>query len=99
MKNKIIFISFLLLTILLFRSCYDIGIASKKNDDLLFFLKQDIDKMHDIDSVKMEAKRNLDIIKTSRHDHSNFAKQMFWLIMLLFIIQIMFWKAENKTSE
>lgn len=87
-KKFIIYLSIALFIFAIFNSCFHIGFASTKNDHLIEFIKMDIDEMNSIDSVKLEAKNNLDLLKESRHRHSNFAELNFFILILLFFLMI-----------
>ena len=95
-KKILLYLSTGLFIFIIFKSCINIGIASTKNDALLAFMKMDIDKIKSIDSVKTAAKQNLDLLKQSRHEHSDFAQQMFFLLILLFAFQMFLWKFKEK---
>jgi len=87
-KSILTLISLGLLIYLLVDSLRHIDIAVTKNDSLLNEKKADVDRLQSIDTVKLVAKQNLDIIRQNAKRNSEIATRRFWVVAILAIVQI-----------
>lgn len=88
-KTLLIVISLALLIWLFIDNLNQLDIVPVKNDSLINSKKIEIDKMQQIDSVKIYAKATLDLIRTKRINNSEKAIIKNSVIGCLFFIQLL----------
>jgi len=84
-------ITFGLLVYLLFFDSRYIENTGTNNDQVIESRKAQVDALTNIDSVKLEAKRNLDIIQQGQRTRSRVANRNLRIIILILILQITRW--------
>ena len=88
-----------LLVWLLVDSVLQFDIAATKNNELTNSKKLEVDKMENIDSVKVYAKSVLDTIRQNTRNDSLRATKRTWLILVLIFIQLPFWTSNTRIQK
>jgi hypothetical protein len=99
-RRLILTIVFLLLALLLIESFLSFDFATSKNNAFTQMQKDEVEKMTNIDSVKIKAKDALDVIRKNHRDNDNIAGWRFFLIIgvIIGIILLTFNKRRNVTN-
>lgn len=85
-RNILFIISLGILGWLFVDSFFQLDIAATKNNALIRMKKIEVDKMQNIDSVKVYAKSTLDIIRQNTISNSALATKRIFLLLTLTII-------------
>jgi hypothetical protein len=99
-RRIILTIVFLSIVLLLIECFLSFDFAASKNNAFTHMPKDEIEKMANIDSVKIKAKESLDIIRRIHRDNANQASWRFLLLIfiLIGIILLTFNKKRNVTN-
>ncbi len=95
-RYLLIIISFGLLIWLLIESVSRLDIGATKNNGLINLAKSKVDKMQNIDSLKIYTMSSLDIIRQNRREESSLAVQRIWLIIGVIFIQVFLLISKRK---
>ena len=82
-RRVILTIVFLSVVLLLFECFLSFDFAASKNNAFTHTQKEEIEKMANIDSVKIKANESLDVIRQIHRDNENQAK---WRLILVISI-------------
>jgi hypothetical protein len=97
-RNILILISFGLLIWLLFDNIFQLDIAASKNDYLTYSEKLKVDRIQNIDSLKIFAKSKLNIIRQNAEQNSSTATKRIWIIFGLIFCQIILVFTRRKNN-
>lgn len=87
--DKLLFsFTIILILILLSESVSNLDFASNKNNYLINMEKIKVDKYENIESLKILAKSKIEIIKQSRMQESNNARNRIYLIIAIVLLQV-----------
>jgi hypothetical protein len=100
-RTILIVISFGLMVWLLVDGILQLDIAATKNDGLTNSEKLKVDRLQNMDSVKLYAKAKLDTIRQNTRVTSSLASKRIWLILGLIACQIALQSlhSENRNNQ
>ena len=99
LKLFLIIISFGLFIYLFADAFMRFDIAATKNNGLAIERKLVIDKMQNIDSVKVKAKNEIDFNRQKVRDESRHAIMNIWILITLLLIQVFFCTKQTKRQK
>ncbi len=99
LRNLLYFLTIAILIDLLIASFLQIDIAPSKNEALTYFSKNNVERMHNIDSLKSEAKKWIDINRENFKTDSRDAKKRTIALAVLLIIQIILIKKATRDKN